>query len=133
MSPEAKQTTRIADITVLERSSAYIGGTILDESGAPVPAASVTAFTLTLFDDESDVIINARDAQSILNENGGTYHATTGAFAVTFASADNAILSQTIARGDKETHTARLTLTWSGGGRWDGEVRIRVVNLHRVP
>lgn len=131
--PSVEQVVRIADIRVAERSSAYIEGIILDEAGDPVALADITAFTLTLFNDANDAIINSRDEQSILNENGGTYHATTGAFTLTFASLDNPIVDTTLPRGAKETHTALLSLTWPDGGRWLGEVRIKVVNLQLVP
>jgi hypothetical protein len=131
--PSVAQIVRIADITVNERGSAYVQGTIVDETGEPVPLASVEAFALTLFNDADEQIINSRNAQSILNEHGGTYHATSGAFTLMLSTDDNPIIDTTLARGVKETHTARLTLTWANGGRWDGEVRLRVRNLALVP
>lgn len=127
------QAVRIADLTVGERNSAYIRGIILDEAGETVPLASVSAFTLSIFNDDVEPVGLIVTDRNILNANGGTYHETSGFFTVTLAAADNPIVSGTLARGETEQHTAQLKLTWAGGGQWIGEVRIKVVNLHRVP
>jgi hypothetical protein len=122
----------IATIEVNEKNSAFVEGDVVDEQGDAVTLASVTAFVVTIYDDASGDIINSRDAQSILNVNGGTFHATTGHFSFTFADLDNPIVAPTLARGARETHTALLDLRWGTTGRYVAEVRVRVRQLRNV-
>lgn len=125
------QPAEIAVVTVNEGNVAVIGGTLLDEAGDAIAAASLSAFTLTLYDRATDTIINSRNAQSVLNTNGGTLHATSGAFTLTLSSDDNPILSTSLAAGRTETHIALLEATWSGGGYWSGLIRVQVRQVHR--
>jgi hypothetical protein len=128
----AKQAILIKTVEINELNSAFAEWDIVDELGQPVPLAAVATFTIDLYDDLTGTIINSRNVQSILNVNGGTYHATNGHVTFTFQKLDNPVLG-TWSRGRRETHTARFTLTWGATGRWDGEIKLRVANLQRVP
>lgn len=139
MSVTTRQPLVIAKLRVLERNSAYVSGILRDETGTVVPLADLTAMTLTLKnDDDADPddatagVINARNAQDVLNTSGGTFHATTGAWSLTLGSADNEIVDDDLAHGQIERHTARLTFTFGTVGRFDGVIPIEVVALEGV-
>lgn len=129
---QAEQPIVIAEVEINELNSLYIEGDVVDQEGDPVPSAAVSAFAIDLYDDKTGTVINGRDEQSIFNVNGGTYHPTSGHFTFTFESEDNPIIGS-YRRGYREPHTARFTLTWGSSGRWDGEVRLYVGNMTRVP
>lgn len=122
----------IAVVTVNEQNPVLFSGTLTKETGLPVPLVDLSTLTLTLYDQVTDAIINSRDDQSILNANGGTFHATSGAFALTLGPSDNVILGAP-ATGQAETHIALIEATWAGGGYWSGVVHVRVRQVHRVP
>lgn len=130
------QAVRIKTVEINELNNFDIDFDIVDQDGQPVPLAAVADLTLDIYNDGDGAHINDRQEQSILNMNGGTYHATNGHVTMTFESADNPIVGS-IARGRREPHTARFTLAWGAGspppGRWDGEVKILVANLGHVP
>jgi hypothetical protein len=132
--PSITQVVRIGEVVVGELNSFTIEADIVDQDGNPVAAAAVDSLTLTIYNDVTDGIINSRNAANVLNANGGTYHATSGNFKMEFRSADSPIVDTTLLRGAKETHTARFTMIWDSGlKRWDGEVRIKVIQLNKVP
>lgn len=130
MTTTAKQPAEIAVITVNEENIALVSGALLDEDAVAVPLSALSALTLTLYDKDTDTIINSRNAQSILNTNGGTFHATTGAFTLTLSAADNAIMT-TREAGRTETHYGLVEASWSGGGYWSGLMRVQVRQVHR--
>ncbi len=126
------QATRIATVEINELNSACVQWDIVDEHGDPVPLGNVASFTVTLYDDLTNTIINSRDDQDILNANGGTYGTLDGHVGFDFSSDDNPILG-TWQRGRRESHTALFELRWGPTGYWSGEVRLLVGNLTRVP
>lgn len=100
---------------------------LLDKAGSPVPLVSLTDITVTLKDYETGGIINNRDAQSVKNTAGGTFHATSGLLTMTFDEDDNAIVTATTR---KEKHIATFLATWSGGQhQWDVIVRVQNLGL----
>ena len=128
----ARQPVRIMTVEINENNSAFAGWDVLDEQGQAVALVDVDTLTLTLYDDLTNGVINSRDVQSVLNANGGTYHATSGHISMQFEAADNPIVGEWT-RGRRESHTALFELSWdSGGGSWSGEIRILVSNLQRV-
>lgn len=133
MTVTAIQDAEVAVITVNELNPCLISGTLEDQDGAPVALASISSLVCTLYNRTSDAIINSRNAQTILNTNGGTLHATTGAFTLLLDSDDNVIVSTTLAPGRTETHFALVEAEWSGGGYWSGLFRILVRQVHRAP
>lgn len=128
----AIQPAEIAIVTVNEQNVVLLSGTLQDEDGAAIAASSISALTVTLYDRATDAIINSRDGQSILNANGGTLHATSGAWTLTLSASDNVIVG-TPSVGRTETHIALIEAAWSGGGYWSGIVRVQVRQVHRVP
>lgn len=83
-------------VTVIGPTSALNEGTtgsysctLTDTAGAAISSASVSAITATLRDVETGAIVNNRDAQNVLNANGGTL-AVGGVFTLILSAADTA-------------------------------------------
>jgi hypothetical protein len=117
------------DLTVVEKGTARITGTLVDESGNALPAAQVQTLTCTLYDRESGGILGGRNAQNILNVNGGTLDSS-GNFVLELKNLDHAILD---AARQFELHVALVQWTYATGtkpGRQ--EFRIAVRNLRKV-
>jgi hypothetical protein len=115
------------EICVNEGSEVDYTATLKDKADAPVPLASLTDLKITLKDYETGEIINSRDALSVKNMNGGTFHATTGLFTMTFDEDDNTIQTAT---ARKEKHIATFLATWTGGQhQWDVIVRVQNLGL----
>lgn len=118
--------TAIED-TVAEGVTCRITGTLVDETGAAVPAASLTTLTLTLYTETGLAILNSRSAQNVLNANGGTVDSA-GALIMTLTPEDNQITGAGV--GGPETHVALFEWTWaSGTKKGRHEVRFLVTNL----
>jgi|WetSurMetagenome_2_1015567.scaffolds.fasta_scaffold1151079_1 hypothetical protein len=83
----------IADDPITEGSTVYLTGTITDHLGAPVPVAALFALKAWITDLKTGTVINARNGASILNANGGTVHATTGAWTFKLGALDSAIVN----------------------------------------
>lgn len=132
MTVVATQPVDLATITVNEQNVVLITGTLRDQAGDPVPAAALQTLTLTLYDKATDTLI--RDHESVFNVNGGTFHPTSGAFALTLSAADNAIVTATLSPASMEQHLGVLEATWGGGtGYWSGLLRLYVRQIHHVP
>lgn len=116
---------------VKERNVALLTATFRDETGAALPAASLASVTLTLYDRDTQAIINSRSNQSILNANGGTVDAN-GLLTLTLATADNPILDDT---KKVEQHVALVRWTYGIGGVKEGreEFLVDVENLELTP
>lgn len=118
---------------VLERTTAVYSAVIEDDSGNPIPAASLSALTLTLYDVASGSIINSRDDQPVLNANNVTVDGS-GNLAWTLQPVDNVIVGADIRVGGHEYHVALFEGSYAGGDKsWKHEVNIRVKNLGKVP
>jgi len=122
-------------IRVNEASTQTVEFDILDENDAGVPAASLTSATLTLYDmDMADLassprtgILNARDAQDVLNTNDVAINAS-GHVVWTMQALDNVIVT---ARRQLERHRAAFDFVWpTGAFRFD--VEIEVVNMRHA-
>jgi hypothetical protein len=87
----------------------YIELDLLDEAGDAISGAAITAITATLRSLDAGTVINSRDAQSVLNTNGGTV--TGGTFRLDLSPADMAAV------GTRQRQRRELTLlvTHSGG------------------
>lgn len=112
------------DLTIAERGTGKLTGTLTDEAGAPVSVANVQTLTLTLYERESGSLVNpgGRPAgQDIKNANGGTLD-TSGAFALVLSDLDHAILDTTRAY---ELHYALVQWTLTGGAK-PGRQRFRI-------
>lgn len=115
---------------ILERTTRRYGATITDLDGVtPVPAASLATMTLTLYSLHSQAVINARNAQNVLNANNVTIDAN-GVLTWEVQPADNPILDDTLA---VERHRALFAWTWGGGSKaGKHEVDFEVRNLNKV-
>lgn len=80
---------------ITEGSTVYLTGTILDHLLAPVPSAALFSLKVWVTDLKTGSVINNRNGQSILNVNGGTIHATTGAWTFKLGALDSAIVNTT--------------------------------------
>ena len=100
------------------------------EDGTVLTPAALETLTLTLYDIESDDIVNGLEDADILNVGRGTLD-TNGHLVVALESADNPILTAT---NDLERRKALIVGTWNTGkGRTSQEVIYSVRNIHRVP
>ncbi len=122
-------------IRVTENSNRVITFSLLDSDGAPVPSASLTEATLTLFDWQTSGggspavgIINARDGQNVLNANDVTIGATDGSVTWTMQPEDNVIVTE---RRQVERHRAMFHFAWATG-LFDYELEIEVTNLRQA-
>src|SRR5687768_4490035 len=115
-----------------ERTTQVYKATIKDPDKEPIPLASLSTLTLTLYSVRTKAIINSRDAQDVLNDHNVTVHATSGLLTWTMQPADNAIVTGEEALQFAK-HTALFEWTWGGDkeGRHEKEFTIR--NLHKVP
>lgn len=111
---------------VLEKTTAYYSGTLTDESGAALPAASLATLALSYYDVASGTTINSRNAQNALNTNGVTVDSS-GLLTWRLDPADTAILGT----GRVEVHEALFTWTWGTNPTKTGRhlVQIAVQNL----
>ena len=118
------------EICVNEGSQKEYSAILKDQDDAPVPLAALTDIVVTLKDVETGEVINDRDAQTVKNANGGTYHATTGALTVLFSELDNVIVTD----GSRtERHIATFLATWSGGRhQWDVIVKVKNLGLTAI-
>lgn len=117
----------MADYLVNEQTAFQIQQTLKRETGVPVPAADLTALMLTLYDAKTGAVVNSRTASDVKNANGGTVHATSGLFTMTFAPADMALITAT---ESEEHHVAIFEAAWSGGGaKWQDNLWVRNLAL----
>lgn len=121
-------------IRVSEASTKLVEFDVLDETGAGVPAASLTGARLTLYDIDTYVpgspttgILNGREAQSVLNANGVTID-TVGHVEWPMDPDDNVVVNP---RRQVERHRAEFHFTWATG-EFHQEIEIEVVNLRSV-
>ena len=116
--------------TVAEQTTRRYTATIQDETGAAIPAASLTTLKLTLYDRATGAVINTRDDQNVLNANDVTVDGN-GLLTWTMKPADNPILNDALAQ---EHHVALFEFTYaSGAKRGQHEVDFVVRNASKVP
>jgi len=85
--------------------------TLLDNAGAVIPVANLSALTMTLRDARSGSIVNSRSAQNVLNSNGVTVNSS-GALVWTIAILDTTLLDATL---ESEEHAAEILFTTTSG------------------
>jgi hypothetical protein len=120
-----------AQLIVAERTTCRITASLIDETGAAIPANHFQALTLTLYarDAASQPIINSVNAVNVLNTGRGTVHATNGTLTLTLLPADNAIVD---ASADLEWHRALIQGTYETEKSVKYEVEFPVRNLNKV-
>lgn len=125
---------RIMGTAIAEEATAILTAVIRDTEGAGLPAENLDALTVTLYDEASEDIINSRERQSILNENGGTVDSS-GNLTLRLDPADTPILDDTLTH---EWHIALFEWNWQVGSPpvsyyGKAEVKHKVRNLEKVP
>ena len=118
--------------TVTERTSLFYSATLKDHQATPVvlALASVNSITLNLRDKASGKMILT--GVGVKNANGGTLHATSGAFEYEFTPAQNAIVNPNLAEGQTETHVATFTVVYSSTRELNHVVPIIVEQLKDI-
>lgn len=117
------------DFTVAEKNAFPVTAAIVDEAGTLIPLAQIVTLVATLYDRESGSILNGRNAQSVLNANGGTVDSA-GNLTLTLVPADNAVLDAARAF---ELHVLLLEWTYASGAKANRlQKRIAVRNLRKV-
>ena len=86
---------------------------LLDETGAPVPASTLTALTLSIVDTATKAVVNGCNAANILNSGRGTVDAS-GNLAVTLAPADTTLLA---AADLQEMRSLIIDWTYAAGAK----------------
>ena len=112
--------------------SADIVATFYDMDGDALAKAAIATLTATLvYVDSSEVVtvINSRNAQSILDANGGLV-ASSGVLTFRLQALDNIIVDTTLTESEVESHYLTLVWTWSDGtltrtGKQEFEILVR--------
>ena len=104
--------------------------TLQDEAGVAIPLASLTTVTLTIYNQRTSAIVNARDETDIKNAGPGAVSAG-GVLTLTLTPADMAIVDAALPR---EPRVALIAWTYASGAKaGHGEIIFDVLNLVRVP
>jgi len=113
-----------------EQNTARYTAVIKDETGAAVSVVSIVTLTLTLYDKDTETILNSRNGQNVLNLNGVTVDIN-GALVWILEPGDNAIVNDAKAYED---HVALFAFTYGVGGAKAGtwEVLLTVSNSQIV-
>lgn len=120
-----------ADRIVNEGTTANYSAVVTDENGDAVGSGSLTTLTLTLYDDRTGQIINSRNEQNVLNQQGVTVDGS-GNLEWTISRDDNPILHENDYSG-YEDHIAIFHWTWDSGNKSGRhEIKLRVKNLKKV-
>ena len=90
-----------------------------------IPGPSLDTMTLTLYNEKTGLVINARDHVNIKANVD-----IAGALAFTLLAADMAIIDTAKA---EEYHRALIEWTWNTTQRGSWEIRIIVQNVNKVP
>lgn len=102
-----------ATLVIDEGESCNVTAVPKDMAGAAITESNLATLTATLVDEATGDVINGRDAQSVLDANGGTV-ASDGTLTLRLQPADAAIVTAGDA-GTIEAHILRLAWTWSDG------------------
>lgn len=112
-----------------EKSTYRITGTLVDETGAVIAAASLSTLTLTLYNLTTLAIVNSVTAVNILNTGRGTV-GTAGEFVLTLLPADSPMVDTA---NDTETRVALVEWTYAAGAKaGKHEYVYDVRNLNKV-
>lgn len=116
--------------TINEGMSLYLTGSLQDHAGVVIPSAGVSTLKLWVTDEATGAVINGRSGVSILNTNGGTLHATSGAWTLLLRSADAPIVTPGTGY---ERHLVLVEWTYNGGAdKGSKEMVVTVRNLSQV-
>lgn len=114
----------------VERQSGIYTAALRDENGAPLGAASISSFTLTLYDVNTGTTVNGRYQQNILNANQVTVDAQ-GQVTWTWLPLDMQILNP---NRQQEEHVALFVVKWTDGQGYPRQANHEVhFTVNRIP
>jgi hypothetical protein len=113
---------------IAEGTTAQITFTLKDESLVVIPLDQIATFKLTLFNERSRTIINARNAQDVRNANNVTVHSTSGLVTWLLQPLDTAIENFTNAF---ESRIALFAWTFASTKAGKRQIRFIVKNLDK--
>jgi hypothetical protein len=122
--------------TLLEETTGTYTFELVDEAGAGVDGQFLTTLTLTLYDLDSDQIVNGRQDQNILNTNGGTVQTVVGPPLVTTVTVALQPEDSVIFNPNRvaEYRVLQCRWTWDSGQRVGAHaVQFGIENLGFVP
>jgi len=101
---------------VQEGESHNITGQFADTNDVNIALAALLSFTITLYNENDNAIINSRDSEDAKNVNSHTV-ATGGSFVVRLDPDDAVIVTQTPTTSEPclQYHIAKLVWTWHDG------------------
>lgn len=116
--------------SVLEQTTPLFEATLVGEDGTtPIPGSTLSTLTLTLYaDDANQTILNNRDNQNVLQQNGVTVDEF-GLLQWILSPEDLAIVDNNL---PIERHIALFQWTWGVGRAGKYEFVLAVSNLSRV-
>tara|TARA_Y100001968_G_C19356678_1_gene717565 strand:+ start:579 stop:1211 length:633 start_codon:yes stop_codon:yes gene_type:complete len=97
-------------VTVESGESCNLSGTLKAATGATV--TTITALTITLFDETTGAIINSRDSQDVNGANGGTF--SSGDYTIALDSADTTAVGE-LEDTKSQNRIARIEFTYYDG------------------
>lgn len=99
--------------TFFENTTGEYTTTLKDASGTVIPTANIDSLTLTLKNKATGQIINSREAQSVLNTNNVTVHATSGLLTWDIQAADTVLVKGSRVNPDRQEHIALFHLVFN--------------------
>ena len=113
-------------------STLTVTATLTDASGSAVAAPDIDSIVCDYIETSTGDAINSRTAQSVLNANNCTMHATSGLFTWNVQTADTSIVNTSTQIGDFEHHLATFVVTWDTTSKLPFRVLLKVRNLRSV-
>lgn len=112
--PELENNVTGKETVIDEGESFEVYGTFKDGDNNAILESNISAFTVTLFDEETETIINSRNETDVLDANIGVVDLA-GTFTLRFTGSDSPIVSSSLSVSDVESHIVRLKWTWNDG------------------
>lgn len=116
--------------TLTEGTTPEISATLVDLAGVAVPGSVLDSLVLTYYQEYTQAIINARNAQNVLQANGVTVGAD-GKLVWGLSLADTVIVNDAL---ETEPHIANFTFTYPDGAETKVgslTLRIPIANIYR--
>ena len=122
--------------TVNEKGTAVFTASLVDTSSDGVGYGTLTGLTLTLYDKDTGVFLNGRNAQDVLSGDGASTNnvvvSSSGLVTWTMQPEDNRIVSGCLPPGAAETHVALFQWKWGTTSEGSAEAEFSVVNRANV-